>query len=377
MRSWFITRYDDITKYLQGDTFITSPLIWHKMKNLPEGEDKHFKEIIDIISTWMIYNDRPIHTRLRKYMNRAFWKEEIEAITPEIKKIVTSVLDQVVEKHSNEFDFVSEVAHPIPALVLCKMLGIPGEEVKRFIRWSDDIAQFMQNFVVSHVPDKDISDQTKKSMKEMYMFLSEAIAERRIKKRNDLLSRLISDNPGEEGELCDDELIAQTIHLIFGGHKIPQFMLSNTLHLLFKHPKVFDELKKDLSLIPKVLDEAMRLEGPIQYITRHAAQDITIHNQLIREGDSVYFFLGSAGRDERVFENPEKFDINRTGKQHIGFGGGYHACIAAAFARVEIAEILKEVIQRFSHITPLYNLERPEWTPNPTFHGIVTMPIKY
>ncbi|WP_256368743.1 cytochrome P450 [Anoxybacillus sp. MB8] len=158
-------------------------------------------------------------------MNRAFWKEEIEAITPEIKKIVTSVLDQVVEKHSNEFDFVSEVAHPIPALVLCKMLGIPGEEVERFIRWSDDIAQFMQNFVVSHVPDKDISDQTKKSMKEMYMFLSEAIAERRIKKRNDLLSRLISDNSGEEGELCDDELIAQTIHLIFGGHKIPQFML--------------------------------------------------------------------------------------------------------------------------------------------------------
>ncbi|AJS61714.1 cytochrome p450 [Paenibacillus sp. IHBB 10380] len=346
------------------------------MNSLPEGEDRHFKDIVDIISTWMIYNDRPDHTRLRSHMNRAFWTNEVEAIKPEIKNIVSQIIQKVVETKPDGFDFVVDIAHPIPAMVLCKMLGIPVQEIERFIKWSDDIAMFMQNFVVALVPDKEISEQIKKSLKEMYAFLSEAIADRRREKKNDLLSRLISDNPGENDGLRDDEIIAQTIHLIFGGHKIPQFMLSNTLHLLFKNPKVFNELKNDMSMLPKVQDECMRLEGPIQYITRHAAHDIEIHGQLIKEGDSVFFFLGSAGRDERKFENPEAFILERNSK-HLGFGGGYHACIAASFARAEITEIMLEVIEKFPNISPLYDLNKPSWTMNPTFHGITTMPVKF
>lgn len=88
MKSWFITRYNDITTGLPGDKFISSNVIYNKMSNLDEGDDKHFKDIIDIIKTWMVYNDRPVHTELKGYMNRAFLVNEIELITPEIKKIV-------------------------------------------------------------------------------------------------------------------------------------------------------------------------------------------------------------------------------------------------------------------------------------------------
>lgn len=377
MKAWFITRYEDISKNLPGDKFISSTVIKNKMSNLSEGEDQHFKDIIDIIQTWMVYNDRPIHTQLRGHMNRAFLAEEIKLITPEINKIISSIIDKVVENNATSFDFVEEIAHPIPAMVLCKMLGIPGDEVEKFIKWSDDIALFMQNFVVSHVPSKEISEQVRGSVKEIYAYISQAIADRRKEKKNDLLSRLISDTPGVDGELTDEQLIAQTMHLIFGGHKIPQFVLCNTLHLLFKNRNILDMLKKDISLLPKVLDETMRLEGPIQYIVRHAAEDIELHGQRIRKDDSVYFFLASAGRDERVFENPETMDINRTGFRHIAFGGGYHTCIAAAFARAEIVEILKEVITRFPNIDALYDLEKPDWTSNPTFTGITYMPVKY
>ncbi|MFB7141666.1 cytochrome P450 [Gottfriedia sp. NPDC056225] len=376
MKSWFITRYEDVSKYLLGDKFISSNVIPQKMSNLAEGEDQHFKDILDIIKTWMVYNDRPVHSQLKGYMNRAFLVNEIELITPEIKKIVSNVIDKVLENNSESFDFVKEIAHPIPAMVLCKMLGIPVKEVARFIKWSDDIALFMQDFVVSHVPSKEISEQVRGSVREIYAYLSGAIAERRKEKKNDLLSRLISDTPGVDGELTDAQLIAQTMHLIFGGHKIPQFVLSNTLHLLFKNQKVLEMLKNDMSLLPKVLDETMRLEGPIQYIVRHASNDIEIHGQQIKKDDSVYFFLASAGRDERVFDNPEKMDISRTGFRHVAFGGGYHTCIAAAFARAEIMEILKEVLTRFPNIEPLYDLEKPEWTSNPTFTGMTQMPVK-
>ncbi|UPM53637.1 cytochrome P450 [Gottfriedia acidiceleris] len=376
MQSWFITRYEDVSKNLLGDKFISSNVIPNKMSNLAEGEDQHFKDIIDIIKTWMVYNDRPIHSQLKGYMNRAFLVNEIELIAPEIQKIVSTIVDKVLEKNISSFDFVKEIAHPIPAMVLCKMLGIPGEEVDRFIKWSDDIALFMQDFVVSHVPSKEISEQVRGSVREIWTYLSDAIAERRKEKKNDLLSRLISETPGEDGELTDDQLIAQTMHLIFGGHKIPQFVLSNTLHLLFKNQDVLEMLKKDMSLLPKVLDETMRLEGPIQYIVRHASNDIELHGQQIKKNDSVYFFLASAGRDERVFANPDKMDISRTGFRHVAFGGGYHTCIAAAFARVEIMEILKEVITRFPTIDSLYDLENPEWTANPTFTGMIQMQVK-
>ncbi|MEW5596813.1 cytochrome P450 [Peribacillus frigoritolerans] len=377
MKSWFITRYEDVSKNLPGEKFISTPVIPNKMSNLAEGEDKHFSDIIDIIKTWMVYNNRPIHTQLRGYMNRAFLVSEIELITPEIKKIVSDTIDKVVESNTSSFDFVEEIAHPIPAMVLCKMLGIPGEEVERFIKWSDDLALFMQDFVVSHVPSKEISEQVRGSVKEIYAYLSEAIAERRKDKKNDLLSRLISDTPGVDGELTDEQLIAQTMHLIFGGHKIPQFVLSNTLHLLFENKNVLETLKQDKLLLSKALDETMRLEGPIQYIIRHAAEDIEIHGQQIKKNDSVYFFLASAGRDERVFENPNVMDINRTGFRHVAFGGGYHTCIAAAFARAEIVEILKEVLTRFPNIEALYDLEKPTWSSNPTFTGIAKMPVRY
>lgn len=376
MQSWFITRYEDVSKNLLGDKFISSNVIPNKMSNLAEGEDQHFKDIIDIIKTWMVYNDRPVHSQLKGYMNRAFLVNEIDLIAPEIQKIVSTIVDKVLEKNISSFDFVKEIAHPIPAMVLCKMLGIPGEEVDRFIKWSDDIALFMQDFVVSHVPSKEISEQVRGSVREIWTYLSEAIAERRKEKKNDLLSRLISETPGEDGELTDDQLIAQTMHLIFGGHKIPQFVLSNTLHLLFKNQDVLKMLKNDMSLLPKVLDETMRLEGPIQYIVRHASNDIELHGQKIKKNDSVYFFLASAGRDERVFANPDKMDISRTGFRHVAFGGGYHTCIAAAFARVEIMEILKEVITRFPTIDSLYDLENPEWTANPTFTGMIQMQVK-
>ncbi|WP_051854534.1 cytochrome P450 [Streptomyces sp. NRRL B-1347] len=375
-QSWFITRYEDVSKLLVGERFITSRLVPAKMDLVPEAERAEFSDIIDIISTWMVYNDRPRHAQLRGHMNRAFLSAEIALIQPEIAKIVSEQLDDVLLRNGTEFEFVAEVAHPIPALVLCKMLGIPGDEVKRFIRWSDDIADFMQDFVVSPVPDREISDRTRQSMREIVSYLTDAIAERRATPRNDLLSRLISEQPGEGGQLLDSEVMTQVIHLIFGGHKIPQFLLSNCLHLLFRTPDALDAVRRvPEKLLTPAVEEAIRLEGPTQFITRHAAEDVELHGKTIKKGDSVYFYLGAAGRDPDAFDAPEAFRLDRSGRRHLGFGGGYHACIAAAFSRVEVEEVLRGVLARVPDIRPRYDLDGPRWTSNPTFHGILDMPV--
>ncbi len=374
-QSWFITRYEDVSKLLVGDAFITSPLIGNKMVNVEASSADKFDEIINVIRTWMIYNDRPTHTRARRHMSRAFWTQELEQIRPEISRIVRARMAQA-DLSSGQFDFVKTIAHPIPALVLCQMLGIQGADVERFIGWSDDIAAFMQDFVVHPRPDETISAKTSQSITEIHEYLTASIATRRARPQNDLLSRLISAAPSEDGELYDSELINQVIHLIFGGHKIPQFLLSNTLNLLFLHAEVCAGLKDGSTSSGAVVDEATRLEGPIQYITRHASADITVHGETIRANDSVYMMLGAAGRDETVFTDASCFLPEREGPRSLGFGGGYHACIAGAFARMEVIEILNQVLAEVPNAKPLYDITAPEWTNNPTFHGILTMPVK-
>ncbi|NHB86848.1 cytochrome P450 [Photorhabdus tasmaniensis] len=363
MNSWFITRYEDVSSLLRSNDLITSHLIQEKLDNLKEGESEHFKEIIDIISTWMIYNDRPVHTRLRKFMNQAFMRKELEIIKPEIAKITHTLIQKITDSGCTEIDFVEEIAHPLPAMILCKMLGLDESEVGKFIKWSDDIADFMQNFVVSNVPDKGVSDITKKSMREMFDFLFETIKSRRNIPRNDLISRLANSEKFEDGAMLGDaEIAAQTVHLIFGGHKIPQFMLTNMLHCLITHPEQMEALKQDSSLLDNALMESMRFEGPIQYVTRHAAKDIVLHGETIKKYDSVYLFLGAANRDPRAFQYPDMFNIQREEKlNHVAFGGGYHACIGAAFVQMELNVILEGLFGAFKDIQSNYNIQSPDW----------------
>lgn len=378
MNSWFITRFQDVSHLLRSGELKTSHLIQDKINNLKEGESAHFKEIVDIISTWMIYNDKPDHTRLRKFMNQAFMRKELDIIKPEIARITQDLILKIKAENNETVDFAESIAHPLPAMILCKMLGLDESEVGRFIKWSDAIADFMQSFVVSAVPDKNISSVTKTNMREMFEFLHSVIASRRVEPKNDLISRLAnSEKFTDEDMLSDSEIAAQTVHLIFGGHKIPQFMLTNMLHSLLTHPEQLKALKNDNTLLDNALMESMRFEGPIQYVTRHASIDFTLHGKKIKKDDSVYLFLGAANRDAEAFLYPDMFDIRRdnTGN-HVAFGGGYHACIGAAFVRMELNVILDSIFSEFNEIEANYDLANPDWSHNPTFHGIKSMSLK-
>jgi len=378
VNSFLISRFNDVAKCVRSDTLTTERLVVEKIENLKDGESDFFKEIIDVISTWMIYNDKPVHTRLRKFMNRAFMKKELDAIVPEISKLTMKVITKVKSSDKSEFDFVKDIAHPLPAMILCKMLGLHEDNVDTFIKWSDDIANFMQDFVVSPIPDSDIAEVTKNSMREMFNFLHTTIKSRRKHPENDLISRLVNnDQEASDTEaLTDAEVAAQTIHLIFGGHKIPQFMLSNTLNSLFLNPLEMERVREDNSRLYSLLEESMRYEGPIQFITRHVSKDFELHGVELKKGDSVFLMLGAANRDKNIFKNADKFIPDREDKTHLAFGGGHHNCIGAAFVRIEMGIIFKLLINEFKLLDPLYNIEDPEWTDNPTFHGITTMPIK-
>ncbi|MFD2424215.1 cytochrome P450 [Ralstonia solanacearum] len=169
----------------------------------------------------------------------------------------------------------------------------------------------------------------------------------------------------------------QLIHLIFGGHKIPQFVLANTLHLLFKNPQyMLHGEEATFDKVSKLVDESMRVESPIQFITRHAVDDFELNGQRIKKGDSIYLMLGSANRDPEVYSDPDTFQPYAPKRKGIHYGTGPHVCIGAALAGVTIAEILCSFLQATRSVEALYDLDHPEWTRNDTFHGVARMPVK-
>lgn len=375
MQSWFIMKHADVLALSKSDKLVTNELVKAKQKLAFESgdDDKNVELILSFISQWMIYNENPYHSRVRSYMNRVFKKEHIDKVLPEIRKIV----DQNFENFEGiaQFDFAKTMAHKIPAQVLSRMIGLDEIDLDTFLKWSDSIALFMQDFVVSPIPNKEIAKSTVIDMLDMKNAFLSSIKKRIEYPQNDLLTDLA--NGITANEISEEELVLQLIHLIFGGHKIPQFVMTNFLHCLFLNPEMIDQIKlNDDSYLTKVIDEVMRFEAPIQFITRHARVDFELRGKNIKKGDSIFLMLGSANRDEEVFENASTFNPLREKGKHVSFGGGMHVCIGASLVSAEIREIFKRLFSNIDTIKHCYDLDSPKWNPNATFHGIGSLPLE-
>lgn len=369
MNTWLVMKYDDIMPLLKSDILSTDYLITDKIRNAPKPLDSNVDYITSTIRQWMIYNDAPTHTRLRKYMNRVFSKQHITGVIPEISSIINQRVTTI--DINAEFDFVSQFAHPVPAQILAKMIGLEEISLDKFIAWSDAIADFMQDFVVSPIPNTEIAAKTVRDLHEMKMEFKKSIEIRKVSPKKDLLTDLVTGLDSYEEGITQDELILQLIHLIFGGHKIPQFVMSNVVHCLLKNEKFLHQtLNGDNPPIFPVVEEVMRYESPIQFITRHAKEDFMLKGKKIKKGDSVFLMLGSANRDEDKFDAPEIFNPFRTRGRHVSFGGGIHTCVGAALVNAELKEIFNQLFKGVSAIKAQYDLEKPMWSNNATFHGI-------
>ncbi|MEO6524258.1 MAG: cytochrome P450 [Mucilaginibacter sp.] len=355
-------------RLLKSDLLTTGHLINDKLLNIKDP-DLSVIEITNVLKSWMIYNEAPDHTKFRKFMNHVFIFENIQKVKPLIKELVRKRMEECDLK--NGFDFIKSVANPISAEILRILLGLEDIEPKKFLEWSDAIAVFMQDFVVSPTPNVQIAQSTAKSLLEMKTAFLEAIERRKTSPKLDLLSGLVEGLNNGSSEITPEEVVHQLIHLIFGGHKVPQYLLGNSLHCLLTNPSAYNLLIDNKEkFIPLLIEEVMRFEAPIQFITRHAKEEISLHGKTIKKGDSIYLMLGAANRDKSIFENPETFNIEKRGRRHISFGGGIHACLAAALVTEQIKEIFLQFFSGLKEIKPLYDLGNPDWSNNSTFHGI-------
>jgi cytochrome P450 len=333
----------------------------------PAEKQKEFAELARTFSLWMLFLDAPEHTRLRKLMNKGFSPVAIESLKPHVEKIVDRLLMPLRKNH--RIDILPQFAHPLPAYVIAEMLDVPESLHMQFIRWSNAIATLFGN------PYRSLDDlvAAQQAIQSLTSYFREAVAIRRKHKRNDLISMVMEIE--EDGDvLTEEELYAQCVMLLFGGHETTRNLIGNGLYTLLRNPEQAFKLREHPELIRSAVEELLRYESPVQYTGRMVLQDFEFCGVQVRRGQEIIFMLGAANRDARQFPDPDHLDLKRGNNPHLAFGAGAHFCIGNQLARLEGQVAILKILQEFPQMRSLS--AEPQWLPNFSFRGLETLLVE-
>jgi cytochrome P450 len=334
---------------------------------LPAPEAAKVAELARYLTLWMVFRDPPEHTRLRRLAAKVFNVRSVHALRPSIERLTRWLLDPLSEK--KEFDFITDFAGPLPALVIMDMLGAPREELARLKRLSDEMALFIGSA-------RDAAEKYQRASaatREMAGIFRELVSARRAAPQRDLLTELVSlDDAGDR--LSDDELVATCILLLFAGHETTTHHLANGLRALLQFPDQLERLRAHPELAPAAVEELLRYDGPIGAQVRIVQEPQTLHGKQLRPGERVFVLMNAANRDPRAYPEPDRLDLERNGVPHLTFGFGAHICLGFPLARLEGQVALPAVLERWRRIE-LAGPE-PEWMDSMVLRGMKALPVR-
>jgi len=337
----------------------------------------------------LIDEDEPRHGAMRGLINRGFTPRMVRTWETIFQRITDETLDQVGPK--GECDFVEDIAVPLPLILIAEMIGIRPEDRKRFHHWSDAMISAQGNM---DDPAKVMSAAV--AANEYMEYVTEIIEDRRKHPRQDLISILVrakddgvlvqyEDNLNLNDvalvgadihrEMNNDELIKLCILLLVAGNETTRNGLTGAMQLLIEHPEVRTRLIEDPSRIPGAIEEMLRLVSPVLSFARTATRDTVLRGVPIARGQKVLMIYGSANRDAEMFEDPDRFDIDRR-PQHVAFGIGNHFCLGANLARMEMRVALTELLRRIpdmSYTSP----KGSEFGFSALVRSVLHMPVRY
>ncbi len=365
LKSWVLTRYDDVKRVCLGQE-MSSDRLKPFFATLPSEAAGRIESLVRYLSPWMVFRDPPDHTRLRRLASKVFTLKAMRAMRPNVEAITAHLLAEIGDRES--FDFIAAFAGPLPALVIMDLLGVPRTELARVKRLSDDIALFIGSS--RGAAEKYAAAET--ATKEMTDFFRALIAARRAAPEADVLSELV--HVQEAGDrLTEDELIATCILLLFAGHETTTNHIANGLLALMRFPGEMQKLRVDPSLAQRAVEELLRYDGPTTAQGRVVQVEHELHGRKLKAGDRVFLMMNSANRDPRAYPDPDRVDLERDGVPHLAFGFGLHICLGFPLARLEGEVSLPAVLARFRSIEPQ---GEPRWLDSLVFRGMTEFPVR-
>jgi cytochrome P450 len=326
---WLMSRYADVrAASLDTETYrsadgVTLPPFGNPMPFIP----------IEI--------DPPRHTLYRKPLQRWFSKGRMAELERDIRKIVSDRIDAFLP--DGRADLAQELAEPVPAITLARILGLPDSDWSMFQQLGQTICKAGE--------DEDL-ETAGKAVFELMGYLNSQIEQRRRHPSDDIISQII-DMQLDGEPMNEQDVLMTTFFLVEAGHETSVGGLGTMLLNYGRRPELRARMVADPALIPGAVEEALRFDPPIQTIGRTVAADTELHDVILRKGDKLVLCWGSANRDEQVFERADEMVIDRPRNNHLAFGHGIHKCLGAPLARMEMQVVLEEVLRRI----PEYRIE--------------------
>lgn len=335
---WAVTRHADVAALL-GDSRLGSelPESYHRLSagDGPAG---------DFVQRIVMYRDRPDHTRLRRLMAQGFTPAALRQLRVKIGEITDSLLEPAIEL--GHLDAMNDLAFPLPVLVICELIGIPAGERDAVRPRAFDLGRAI---AASGDPaDQRASDAAVGWLRE---YIGDLLDERVVRPRGDLLSRMCAAQ--EDGaRLSRDEIVDNVVFLFFAGFETTASLISTGCAALLDHPGQLARLRAEPWLVRSAVEEFVRYDAPIQSRMRLVREPVDVGGRTIRAGRMLLLLIGSANRDERCFDDPDRLDIARSPNPHVSFGGGAHFCLGASLARLEGTTVFDRVVRRLRVFEP-------------------------
>ncbi|MFT6674418.1 MAG: cytochrome P450 [Sulfitobacter sp.] len=314
-------------------------------------------------TTSLVFNDPPLHTRVRRIMTSALTPKALARMEPGLIDTVDHLLDQMPQKA----DLIEDFASSIPIQIIGNLLDVPVDERGPLRDWSLAILGALEPVLSPQQLQRGHD-----AVRDFKAYLADLIARRRVRPgdpETDVLTRLI--NGDDSGQLTQIELIQNCIFILNAGHETTTNLIGSGLALLHDHPDQKAQLIKDPLLINTAVEEVLRLQSPNQFGNRETTKDVTFRGVDIPAGSNLHLCIGAANRDPEVFENPTYFDISRQRNRHLAFAGGPHVCVGLTLARMEG----RIAIERFLSRYPAYQISpRRTGGGRIRFHGYQHLP---
>lgn len=356
---WAVLRYEEASALLKDRRFQQGNAKWPDQNGIHSGRfHGWWKETL-------LSLEGENHSRIRRLLMPAFRNKAIAAMRPQFQALANELIDGFAPR--GRVEFISEFAEPYAARILCQLLGLPQENWAQLAHWADDLGKSFGIAVKEDLP------RIEAALDGLYGYIDEVVEQRLAEPTNDLVSTLIAASSAEDGRLSRHELGVALVFLAFAGMETTRNQLGLALQTLLAHPDQWALLGRDPELGGSAVEEVMRVNPTVTWITREALDDVDLNGLHVPRGGIVQVLSHSAGTDPSAMPDPS-FDITAERPPHLGFGSGVHHCLGHFVARTDMAVALPLLAARMPDARP----DGPgRWLPVSGNTGALEFPITF
>lgn len=321
-------------------------------------------EYVGELAPILIDSDPAMHTRLRHLISGEFTPAHVARLERRVRDYAQRLLTPLRER--GEFDVIADFSAKLPMAIICGLLGFPEQDEDMLRGWTDDCVHRDEGVF-------EMPEQGRIATMNMYGYFEEQMQARRRSRKEDIVQKFV--DAEDAGQLSHEESLGYLYILSIAGNETTTKLIGNMAWQLDAHPAELKRLAANPALIGKAVEETMRIDGPTHMMARTATADIPLHDKVIPAGAKVALLFMSANRDERKYQNADTFVLDRNPKDHLGFGGGIHACMGAALARLEARVAWEEIFKIAEHFE--VQKDRTQRMHSPQVRGFTHLPIRF